>query len=40
MKKIFNAIYQVMESLGRANAAAHLTRLGHHEAAKQLMLAK
>jgi hypothetical protein len=40
MKKIFNVIYEIMESLGRAKAAAHLSRLGHHEAAKELMLAK
>lgn len=40
MKKIFNVICDIMESLGRAKAAAHLSRLGYHEEAKELMLAK
>jgi hypothetical protein len=39
MKKFFTAIYEVMESLGRAKAAAHLARHGHIEQAKALMLA-
>jgi hypothetical protein len=39
MKKILNAIYEVMESVGRAKAAAHLSRMGMHEEAKALMLA-
>jgi hypothetical protein len=40
MKRFFNVVYEVLESLGRAKAAAHLSRLGHYEAAKELMLAK
>ena len=40
MKKIFNVIYEIMESMGRAKAAAHLSRHGHYEQAKALMLAK
>lgn len=39
MKKIFNAIYDFMETVGRANAAAHLTRMGLHAEARALMLA-
>jgi hypothetical protein len=39
MKKIFNAIYEIFESMGRAKAAAHLSRQGLHEEAKKLMLA-
>jgi hypothetical protein len=39
MKKFFTAIYEVMESLGRAKAAAYLARHGHIEQAKALMLA-
>ena len=39
MKKIFNVIYEIMESMGRAKAAAHLSRQGLHKEAKALMLA-
>ena len=39
MKKILNIIYEVMESIGRAKAAAHLSRIGLHQEAKKLMLA-
>jgi hypothetical protein len=39
MKQFFNALYEVLESLGRAKAAAHLSRQGRHEEAKKLMLA-
>ena len=28
----------VFDSFGRAKAAAHLARIGHHEAAKRLMI--
>jgi hypothetical protein len=38
MKKIFNVIYEIMESMGRAKAAAHLCRQGRHEEAKKLMI--
>jgi hypothetical protein len=40
MKRMFNAIYEILESMGRAKAAAHLSRQGHHEQAKALMLAE
>lgn len=40
MKQFFNAIYQVLESMGRAKAAAHLSRHGQYEQAKALMLAE
>jgi hypothetical protein len=39
MKNFLNAIYEVMESIGRAKAAAHLSRMGLHQEAKALMLA-
>jgi hypothetical protein len=39
MKKIFTVIYEIMESMGRAKAAAHLSRQGLHKEAKALMLA-
>jgi hypothetical protein len=38
MKKILNAIYEILESMGRAKAAACLARHGRHEEAKALML--
>jgi hypothetical protein len=40
MKSFFTAIYEVMESIGRAKAAAHLSRQGLHAEAKALMLAE
>lgn len=40
MKLVFNVIYEILESIGRAKAAAALTRSGLHEEAKALMLAK
>lgn len=40
MKKILNAIYEVLESMGRAKAAACLARHGRHKEAKALMLSK
>jgi len=39
MKSFLNTIYEVMESIGRAKAAAHLSRMGLHQEAKVLMLA-
>lgn len=39
MKLFFYTIYEVLESLGRAKAAAHLSRQGQHEEAKALLLA-
>jgi hypothetical protein len=35
--KLLNKIFELMEELGRVRAASHLTRLGLHEAAKDLM---
>ena len=40
MKQFLNAIYEVLESMGRAKAAACLARHGRHEEAKALLLAK
>lgn len=40
MKKLFNTIFSVLESMGRAKAAAHLSRNGNVEGAKALMLAE
>lgn len=40
MKKILNVIYEILESMGRAKAAACLARNGRHEEAKALMMAK
>lgn len=37
MKKIFNWIASFFDSVTRARAAAELSRLGHHEAAKRLI---
>jgi hypothetical protein len=39
MKSFLNAIYEILESIGRAKAAAHLSRQGLHAEAKALMLA-
>ena len=39
MKTFFDAIYEFFESIGRAKAAAALTRSGLHAEAKALMLA-
>jgi hypothetical protein len=39
MKQFFNAVYEVLESMGRAKAAAHLSRQGKHEEAKAVLLA-
>lgn len=39
MKNILNTIYDFIETIGRARAAAHLSRMGFHQKAKELMLA-
>ena len=39
MKKAFNAVYFVLEIIGKAKAAAYLSRQGRHEEAKALLLA-
>ena len=33
-----NCIMDWFETIGRARAAAHMTRLGYHEEAKRLMM--
>ena len=40
MKSFFNTIYEILESMGRAKAAAHLSRQGKHEEAKAILLAE
>jgi len=40
MKKLFNTIYSLLESMGRAKAATALARMGDHKSAKHLMLAE
>ncbi len=40
MKRFMNAIYLALESVGRAKAAAYLSRQGRHEEAKALLLAE
>ena len=40
MKQFLNALYEVLESIGRAKAAAHLSRQGLYDEAKALMLSK
>jgi hypothetical protein len=38
IKKAWNTFLSIMESLGRAKAAAQLTRMGLHKEARALML--
>lgn len=38
MKRVLNAIYEILESIGRAKAAAALSRSGLHAEAKALMI--
>jgi len=40
MKNFLNTIYEILESMGKAKAAAHLARCGMLKEAKDLMLAK
>jgi hypothetical protein len=40
MKQLLNTIYKIFESIGKAKAAAHLTRCGMHKEAQALMMAK
>lgn len=40
MKQALKSILGFFESLGRAKAAAELSRLGQHEAARRLILGK
>ncbi len=38
MKSLVNSIMAVFDGLARARAAAHLSRMGRHDLAKQIML--
>jgi hypothetical protein len=38
IKGIWQSILSIMESMGRAKAAAHLTRMGLHKEARAIML--
>lgn len=38
MKKIWTFLLDVASGLAKARAATHMSRLGHHELAKQIML--
>jgi hypothetical protein len=40
MKNLLSTIYEIFESIGKARAAAELSRNGLYEEAKQLMLSK
>lgn len=40
MKSFLNTIYEILESIGRAKAAAALSRSGLHAEAKALMTVK
>jgi hypothetical protein len=40
MKKFLNILFEILESMGKAKAAAHLTRSGKHKEAKALMMTK
>jgi hypothetical protein len=40
MRSFLNTIYEILESIGRANAAAALSRSGHYAEARALMLNK
>lgn len=40
MKSMLNIIYEILESMGRARAAAYLSRQGRYAEAKALMLAE
>jgi hypothetical protein len=38
MKSFFKYLYEVAESIGRAKAATHYSRMGRHDLARQIML--
>jgi len=40
MKNFFSALLSILESMGRARAAAYYTRQGNHQAARKIMLEK
>lgn len=40
LKRFFNATADILEEMGRIKAAAHLSRIGKHEAALALMSKK
>ena len=37
MKPVFNYIYSIFESFGRARAATYFARIGNYEAARKIM---
>jgi hypothetical protein len=38
MKSFLNRIYDIFDSMNRARAAAHFSRMGRHDLAKQILL--
>jgi hypothetical protein len=38
MRKLLKGVWWRLELMGRARAAAHLSYMGHHDAAKNLIL--
>lgn len=38
MKKFFNAVWHILEAIGRTRAAAAAARDGHYELSKKIML--
>ncbi len=38
MKKLWNTFVSICEGFSRARAAAELSRLGHHDLARKMML--
>jgi len=40
MKKLLHTLFSILESMGRAKAAAHLARAGRNQEAQALMLGK
>jgi hypothetical protein len=40
MKRFFKKVYEVLESMGRAKAAAHMARCGRYKEAQSIMLDK
>jgi hypothetical protein len=40
MKSLLNSIYQFLESMGQARAAAHFARIGRYDLARNIMITK
>jgi hypothetical protein len=38
MKSFFKHLYDIVESLGRAKAATHFSRMGRNDLAREIML--